>query len=550
MTYKLNVSFNEVMDIYCRNHKLPNKEALRKAYEYAEEKHKGIFRGTGEPYIFHPLRVARFLAEWGFESDVLIASLLHDIVEDSSTPLSEIESLFGSNVADLVDTVTALTDKDFADQTLSKRQIDILSDARLQKKMNTRALYIKIADRLDNLNTLAGVKEERRIPKAEHTREIIIPMARLIHAYNFVDQLEELCFKTEHQKMYEDITRIYQNILSENNRKCKESIGFMECIFGRGFFNLTLPGDTDGSGKNKSKADKQAYENSTPPADLTAGSVAENQSRPDDYDDNTYKKEDLESYHRYIIDFQYKHRSAISIFRQLCRNADNIKKDLPGYLTKENIPLFDLTLIVSNRLSLDNSKIRPEEIFFCFFEQILTYKNFHLDRYCLTSHEDTGYFIISDEMDNMYRLFVRTELEYQRYLYGDIVDEDSSLTISNINELDPRETYNEKIKVFRRDSTAMLIDKGATVLDFAFHIHSELGYHFKYAMVDESKTQLPLHTRLNEGDTITVVANNDVTPDITWFRHVKTRMAVNYLVHYFQIHGLKAKSQGVQSKAN
>ena len=85
----------------------------------------------------------------------------------------------------------------------------------------------------------------------------------------------------------------------------------------------------------------------------------------------------------------------------------------------------------------------------------------------------------------------------------------------------------------------MLIDKGATVLDFAFYIHSDLGYHFEYAMVDESKTQLPAYTRLNGGDTITVVASAEIEPDINWFKYVKTSKAVHFLVRFFQPRMLK-----------
>ena len=92
----------------------------------------------------------------------------------------------------------------------------------------------------------------------------------------------------------------------------------------------------------------------------------------------------------------------------------------------------------------------------------------------------------------------------------------------------------EKIKVLRRDGSAMLIDKGATVLDFAFYIHSDIGYHFSYAMIDESKTQLPAYTRLNNGDTITVVTDGKTEPDITWFKYVRTSKAVNFLVSYLQ----------------
>ena len=473
------------MNIYCKNHKVGNKHDIKKAYEYAAEKHSGMVRGTGEPYIFHPLRVAKLVTEWGFESNVIMAAMLHDVVEDCDTPLLEIERLFGTNVANIVDVVTALSDKDYTDHTLTKTQRDLLSDVRLQKKMNDKALYVKIADRIDNLNTLSGVKESKRIPKAEHTREIIIPMARLENAYYFVDVLEELCFQTEHPKMHKEITKQYRLLCTANSKKCQESLDILSNVF-----------------------------------------------------DAHYNNEisELDRYHHYIVNFIYNHRSCISIFRQVSHYAENIKDDRHSLLSKEKIALYDLTLLVSNELSDDNSSIHPNDIFFQYFDKVLSHKGFYLIKYCFTTYRDTGYFLISDEMDNLYRLFVRTEKEYQRYIYGNIVDEDYSLSLTDINEIEPRDTYNEKIKVFRRDGSSMLIDKGATVLDFAFYIHSDLGYHFDYAMVDESKTQLPAYTRLNGGDTITIVANADIIPDITWFKYIKTSKAVHYLVKYMQEH--------------
>ena len=141
-----------------------------------------------------------------------------------SAPLSEIRELFGTGVADIVDVVTSLSDKDFADHTLTKEQRNLLSDARLQKKMNNKALYVKIADRIDNLNTLFGVPEAKRIPKAEHTREILIPMARMENAYHLVNILEELCFQIEHPKMYVDMSKQYRALCNANSRKCRESL--------------------------------------------------------------------------------------------------------------------------------------------------------------------------------------------------------------------------------------------------------------------------------------------------------------------------------------
>lgn len=483
MTYELTVDFSDIMNIYSQNHKVGNKHGIKRAYHFAEEMHAGVTRGTGEPYIQHPLRVARSVAEWGAESDVIMAALLHDVVEDCDVTLAEIEELFDSSVADIVDAVTALSDKDFdyATHTLTKAQKDILSDAKLQSKMNSKALLVKIADRIDNLNTLSGVKEEKRFPKAEHTKAILIPMARLAKADHLADVLEELCFKIEHPKMYENIEKQYNYLLEANRDACQDSLCTLEQIISPNYNNHAL-------------------------------------SR----------------YRRYIVDFIHSERSYISIYRQISRDASNLKEDWPSLLTKYNIELYDLTFIVSDELSDEKSGLHPYDVFFNYFDKALSAKGFYLVKYCFTTNKTTGYFLLTDETDNLYRLFVRTELEYLRFLYGSIVDPDSNFAIRDVNEIEPRDTYNEKIRVFRRDGSAMDIDKGATVLDFAFYIHTDLGLHFDYAMVDESKTKLPKNTRLSEGDLITIVSSDKVSPDITWFKHANTSRAKHSLVKYFQ----------------
>lgn len=160
--YELNICIDDIINALCANHKIANKAAVNKAYTYAYEKHKGQVRKTGEPYIMHPLRVARAIASWGFESEVVAAALLHDIVEDCHTPVSEITEKFGSNIAGMVDTLTAVNKDLIKAQGLTKEEIDTMSDARLQKKMSEKALFIKVADRLDNLRTIDGVKEEAK----------------------------------------------------------------------------------------------------------------------------------------------------------------------------------------------------------------------------------------------------------------------------------------------------------------------------------------------------------------------------------------------------
>lgn len=482
MTYKMDVSFEEVLNIYVKNHKVGDKQMLRSAYEYADSKCKGIQRGTGEAYICHCLRVARLIAEWGFESDIIAAAILHDVVEDCNTTLDEIAEMFGSQVATIVDAVTHLSDRDFADHTLTKEQTDLLSDAKLLSKMTAKALYVKIADRIDNLNTLSGVPEEKRIPKAEHTREIIIPMARRANAYHFVDILEELCFKTEHPQMYEQITREYQKLLAVNHNTCQESLDTLRHVF-----NPLVSNDDSEFG----------------------------------------------FFHRQVVSFQYSQRTYSSIYRQMCQEARNILEDWPKLLTKSNVPLYDLLLIVRPKHGQKESNLSPHDIFFGCFENSLAQRGFYLLDVSKTTYENAYFFLLADEMDNLYRLFVRTPLEQQRFLYGNIVDENHTFFIPDVNEIEPRETYNERIKVFARDGSAMMIDKGATVLDLAFYIDPKLGLHFDYAMVDESQIKLPMKTLLNDGDRITIVYSENVSPDLSWFLHAKTIRAKNHLVQYF-----------------
>ena len=208
-----------------------------------------------------------------------MAALLHDVVEDCDVTVSEIEELFDSSVADTVDAVTALSDKDFdfANHALTKAQMDLLSDAKLQSKMNSKALLVKIADRIDNLNTLSGVKEEKRIPKAEHTKAIIIPMARLAKADHLADVLKELCFKNR-----------------ATSAKCTRTSRENTAIFLRP--------------KNS------ACQESPAPPEQVIGAPA-------------YNSKALSRYRRYIVDLIHSERSYISIYRQISRDASNLKED-------------------------------------------------------------------------------------------------------------------------------------------------------------------------------------------------------------------------------
>lgn len=480
MTYKWDVSESEIINAYTASHPYGDTAGIKHALSYASEKHAGMMRKSGEPYIHHPMRAARLLAERGFESDVLIAALLHDVVEDCDVKISEIRDFFGPDVAEMVDAVTALSDRDYKGQKLTKKQLDNLSDARFQNKTRIRALYVKIADRIDNLSTISGVEMEKRIPKAVHTREILIPMAERANAFYFVDILEELCFRIEHPAHLSEMEKICRELYKENRRTIEKTLLDFKRIF-------------------------------------------------DPLRNNCAK--DLDPYHRHIIEYWHQERTMISIYRQITAGAEKLM-NMDGLLGKECFAFHDLFLIVSNDLEEKGTPIRTIDLFFKYFELALSGRGLYIVDYRRTTHKDASYFLLADEMDNLYRLFIRTRDEYNRYLYGNIA-EDSAFFPGIVNELDPRDTYMPKIKVFCADGTATLINRDATVLDFAFLIHTNLGLHFKYAQLNGNENMRPPYTRLNEGDTVLIVTDENTHPSFSWFKYVYTSRAKDILVNYF-----------------
>lgn len=482
--YIMDICIDDVMNELVKNHKVSNKKTVKKAYDYALEMHEGQSRKSGEPYIMHPLRVARFVATWGFESDVICAALLHDVVEDCQTTLDKVERLFGDSISKIVDSLTSL-DKDIenADE-LTKEELDKLSDTKLQEQMTEKALFIKAADRLDNLYTIDIFPKEKQIKKAKHTREVIIPMLIKEEAYKIIDQLEDLCLKIEHSERYNDINTEYAKLRETNSCTTDAVLKLFTDVFHTG---------------------------------------------------SMYVSTELRSYLDYVARFKYNVRSSVSIYRQLIADAENINRDLPKLLCKKNIAIYDLTLVINDEKNSLHGPDRPYElspldVFFKIYENILMNHNICILDHKTTTYGESNYFILRDEMDNLYRLFIKTETQYMHYKLGHVIDSDDYTFDSDFSNTGTA----KKIKVFTQKGEAKYIDAGATMLDFAFMIHSELGFHFDYATIDNNKGQRAnAYDRLSPGDQITIETNPEIQPKIQWFKYVKTERAIEHLIHRF-----------------
>src|SRR4030095_11451343 len=176
-------------------------ELLRRAYVFSAFEHKGQVRHSGEPYLVHPLEVADQLADMKLDVVAIAAGLLHDIVEDTQTPIGRIKELFGADVAHVVEGVTKLGSICFSSS--EERQAENFRKMLLAMVDDIRVILVKLADRLHNMRTLHHLPEERRIKIAQETRDIYAPIANRLGMSKVKNELEELSFRYLEPQAYE-----------------------------------------------------------------------------------------------------------------------------------------------------------------------------------------------------------------------------------------------------------------------------------------------------------------------------------------------------------
>lgn len=195
---------------------------LEHAIDYAKKAHTGQKRKSGEPYIIHPLHVAHTLVEWGMDIDTVLAGVLHDTVEDTDATLEEIESLFGRDVAFLVDGVTKVSQARAGMQDLTNylpQTKDNLSKLLIAVGQDVRVIIIKLADRLHNMSTLQHMKPEKQIKIARESLEVFAPMADRLGMGRVRMQIEELAFSYLDPAEFKKLKTLMQKRLGKSTRK-------------------------------------------------------------------------------------------------------------------------------------------------------------------------------------------------------------------------------------------------------------------------------------------------------------------------------------------
>lgn len=457
---------------------------LNPVLDYLTQHFDGIKRQSGEPYICHLMRTALILIDFGLaDEDKLIAALLHDVIEDCGVSTDELAGLFGERIAGIVDCVTQVSEtaRTHIDGTpLTKEEVDNLSDEKFISYATPESLHIKFADRYDNEMTISSMPLEKQLNKAFHSRDILIPLLKRLGAFRLVDVLEELGFRIDHRSRYETLCELIGRKAETTNVTAFKSIGIIRETFSSANTRIPL---------------------------------------------NTIR------FSNYIYSVTVSRRSTISFFRFISNRASNINDDMESLVMADTTPLYDVEVIFKDKVC--GNYLTPKSIVRDYYGPYLENNGIRIKGSRRTSNGDSSYLILCDEHNNNFRLFCRSESDYKVYCRGrdTLASEDSMFTVDHY---DPRSSFRRKIKVFMRNGQAMAIDENSSCLDFAYALHTDIGNHFAYALINNDPHHYgPFHL-LAPGDQVVVVTDESVHPQLNWFRYCTTSKAKNKLIQYFQ----------------
>lgn len=448
-------------------------ELIRKAYAFAAEAHKEQRRQSGEPYITHPIAVARIVAvELELGANPVCAAFLHDVVEDTPHPIEEIRELFGDDVAFLVKVVTKKKGTNYE----TSKQIDNYRQILDSVHYDVRALMVKLADRLHNMRTLSSKRPEKQMKIAGETDYFYAPLATRLGLYPVKTELENLSFKYRCPKEFQ----LMQEAL-DNDRKAM--LPGLESFMQRIEKLLELRG-------MKVRTEiryRQPY---------NVWRKMRNSGRDFNHVDGKH-------YLRIVYD-DYKGwpEKDISLYIYSCL-TDHFK-ERPG--------------------SLVNYIDAPKENGYQSFHIVLlspqgTWEEIHISSERMIRHSRLGCIAERNEGD------ISRWIEKFRGVLQDIAADGRELAFM---EGVTSSFYNDDILVFTPQGKGVILPKNATVLDFAFEIHSSLGQHAQFARINGKLSSVK--TVLHRGECVEVGANETIEPKWDWLNAVSTYKAKRHLL--------------------
>jgi GTP diphosphokinase / guanosine-3',5'-bis(diphosphate) 3'-diphosphatase len=467
---------------------LSDRQLICKAFNFAYELHDGQRRKSGEPYIAHPIAVAGLLRDLGGSAPMIAAGFLHDVVEDTDVTLEQLEANFGTEVRLLVEGVTKLSNFNFSSKT--ERQAENFRRMFMAMAKDIRVIVVKLADRLHNMRTLEHLKEEKQRRIAQETRDVFAPLANRLGIWRFKWELEDLSFKYLEPDEYRRI----QSFVAEKRNIREEQLEQAKQILRDRLEPMLL----------------KYLEISGRPKHLF--SIYQKMQRQQKEFKEIFDVAAL----RVIVKTNDECYRALAVVHDCFRPIPGRFKDYIG-MSKPN----GYQSLHTSVMGLGG---RPLEV------QIRTEDMHHVAEYGIAAHwkyKETGHSITSQwsPADEKFT-WLRQLLDWQSDLQSDQKDAQEYLDDLRANLFD-REVY-----VFTPTGDLISLSQGATPVDFAYRIHSEVGNHCAGARVNGR--MITLDTVLQNGDTVEILTQKNAHPSLDWLNFVMTASARNRIRQWYK----------------
>ena len=466
--------YKELLRISYQTLSEDDKKLIRRAFDTAVDAHKDQRRKSGEAYIFHPIAVAKTVAsEIGMDATSIAAALLHDVVEDTEYTLEDIERLFGETVARIVDGLTKIShlsvEKDVSLQAENFRKMLLtLND-------DIRVIIIKIADRLHNMQTMETMPEHKQVKIASETLYIYAPMAHRIGLYNIKTELEDLGLKYTEPEVYNDILSKIEESKEDQQTYIKDFSNVIEETLDKEGLNYQIKGRTKSifSIRRKMQAQNVSYD---------------------------------EVYDKFAIRIIYKSDSK-----------------------NEKFLAWKIYSVVTDHFKPNPVRLR---------DWISSPKSTGYEALHITVMGPKGRWVeVQIRSERMHEIAEKGYAAHFKYKHGeqqemgidvwlnrlqDALENSEGNAVDFVEEF-KLNLYAKEIFVFTPTGDLKSLPKGATPLDFAFHIHTEVGMRTRGAKVNSKL--VPLSYPLKSGDQVEIITSEQSKPNANWLDYATTARA-------------------------
>lgn len=477
-------------------------ETILRACAFGAEAHAEQTRASGEPYISHPIAVARILADMNMGQQTIIAAILHDVIEDTHYTWDDLAEKFGEPVATLVEGVSKI--ESLEDKSKRESQADNVQKLLLAAAGDIRVILIKLADRLHNMRTLGPLRGEKRRRIATETIDIYAPIANRLGVYHIRKELENLCFATIYPWRYQILQSTVQKARDERSQVVQE----VEDDINAALEKAGINGSVASREKHLFGIYKKLHKKIDFDREVLQVQDGGVQARP---------LSDIEQYFEHVQDM-YGLRVQVDNVDDCYRVLGIVHSLYRPILQrfKDYIAIPKANGYQSLHTGLQGPKATPIEV------QIRTSQMHHVAEQGIAAH--WAYKANAENKASRDRVYdwLKNMMELQQQSEGAVE------FIENLKV----DLFPDQIYVFSPKGKIEALPTGATAIDFAYAIHTDVGNKARGAIVNGQS--VPLRSQLASGQTIRIITSDNASPSPNWLNFVVTAKARSNIRHYLK----------------